>query len=217
MVSQSRQRTCDKEEHGTTVTLSNLNQRFAAPNPEALKELLVLEYGRKRNFMVYVNGEMLSLEDLPGQLFSFETELPDAGKVQFQFKVMDNGKPLSKAGIVTRVDGKVIGRPSFFGLDEREDFPKKLLNRICGEISADGLDVTADYGALIENSISRQEVQGWAQEHLHRGVNSVFSKEIESAQAQLDRKIRERLKRMPEHRRQFAEDAMQRLMRKYLL
>lgn len=207
--------TCNKEDHGTTVTLSNLNQRFAAPNPEVLKELLVLEYGRERDFTVYVNGEALGIEDLPGQLFSFKAELPDAGSVQFQFKVMDSGKPISKAGIVTRVDGKVVGRPSFFGLDEREDVPKKLLNRICGEINADGLDVTADFGALIENSISRQVVQGWAQEHLHREVDSVFSKEIESVQAQLDRKIRERLKRMPEYRRQFAQDAMQRLMLKY--
>lgn len=208
---------CGKDEHGTTVTLSNLNQRFAVPNPEVLRELLVLEYGREHDFTVYVNAEPLSLDDLPGQLFFFEAELPDVGPVRLQFKIMDDEKPLSKAGIVTRVDGKVVGRPSFFGLDKREDFPRKLLNRISGEIVADGLEgeVTADYGALIENSLKRKALQDWTQENLHRETDVVFLKEIESAQSQLDRKIKERLKRMPEYRRQFAEDAMQRLMRKY--
>lgn len=208
---------CDAAEHGTTITLTNLNQRLSPPSPEALRELLVLEYGREREFAIHVNGEVLGLEDIPGELFTHEADLPEVGKVQFQFKIMESGRPLNKAGIVTRVDGKVVGRPSFFGLDEREDFPKKLLNRVCGEINADGLegDVTADWGALIENSTNRQVVQEWAQTHLHEGVEKVFAGEIETAQAQLDRKIRERLKTMPEHRRQFAEEALHRLMRKF--
>lgn len=208
---------CDTNEHGTTITMRNLNDRFSAPSPEALKELLVLEYGREREFVIHVNGEQLSLADIPGQPFLFEEALPDVGKVHLRFKIMDEGTSLSKAGIVTRVDGKVVGKPSFLGLDKREDFPQELLKRVCGEIEADGLegDVTADWGALMENSKNRQMVQEWAEQELHREIECVFAKEIETAQAKLDRKIKERLKRMPENRRQFANQALHRVMCKF--
>lgn len=207
----------NSEEHGTTITLTNLSQRLSPPSPETLREMLVLEYGREREFIIHVNGEALGLDDIPGEFFVHEATLPDVGNVKLQFKIMETARPLNKAGIVTRVDGKVVGKPSFFGLDKREDFPQKLLNRVCGEIIADGLeaDVTADWGALIENSINRQMVQNWAEEQLHLSVETVFSKEIDDAQAQLDRKIKERLKTMPEYRRQFAEESMRRLMRKF--
>ncbi len=208
---------CDPVEHGTTITMSNLNQRLSLPRPDVLRELLMLEYGRERNFLIYVNEQVLGLDDISGQSFKHEVILPEVGKVQFLFKIMDSGKSLNKAGIVTRVEGKVVGKPSFFGLDEREDFPKRLLSRVCGEITADGLgpDVTADWGALIENSTSRQEVQQWAQARLGEAVEGEFEKEIEDTQARLDRKIKEQLQTMPEHRREYAKAALRRLMRKY--
>ncbi len=208
---------CGSDEHGTTITLSDLNQNLEAPKPDVLKELLALEYGRDRDFTIFVNGEQLGFQDIPGEAFSYNDELPGVGKVNLQFKVMESGRPLAKAGIVTRVDGKIVGKPSFFGLDERDDFPKKLLHRISGEIAADGLegDVTADWGAIIENSKARQAVQEWAQEHLNRDVEVVFEREIKTAQAQLNRQIRERLRQLPEYRRQFAQEALDRVMRKF--
>jgi hypothetical protein len=71
-----------------------------------------------------------------------------------KFTVSD-GKPLKHSGIVIRVDGKVVGRATTLGLDEDETIPPKLLKRVYGEIEADGLrnDVTADWGAVIENSL----------------------------------------------------------------
>ena len=46
---------------------------------------------------------------------------------------------LRQPGITLRVDGKSVGKPSFFGLDKRGDFPVRLLRKLYGEVNADGL------------------------------------------------------------------------------
>lgn len=71
---------CEESEHGTTVTLSDLNQKLAFPLPDTLKELLVLEYGRQPGFTLHVNDEPLAQKDIPGQQFTAEVDLPDAAR-----------------------------------------------------------------------------------------------------------------------------------------
>ena len=46
------------------------------------------------------------------------------------------------------MEGKVIGKPHFFGLEDSEDFPKSVLGKIYGEVEADGplSDVNGDWG-----------------------------------------------------------------------
>lgn len=208
---------CDSEKKGTTITLSRLNSRFTVPAPEALKEILALEYGRTSGFTILVNEEPLSHEDIQGQVFTKTVELPGAGTVTLRFTVMTGAKGARHAGIVTRVGGKIVGKPSMFGLDTQEDIPRKLLNRIVGEIEADGLegDVTADWGALFENSAGYQAVQQWAQENLKESVGNVFSQEVSLAKARRQKKIDEVLSKLPEHRRQYATKALDRVMRRF--
>ena len=46
-----------------------------------------------------------------------------------------------------RVGGKVVGQPTFLGLEENPDLPARLLRYVVGEVVADSLeeDVTADW------------------------------------------------------------------------
>lgn len=145
---------CSPDEHGTTITLSNLNQNLAVPNPEKLKQLLIVEYGHQSDFNIFVNDEQLAIEDIPGDSFSEEIEIEGIGLVKLKFTVAEGRKPLKQSGIALRVNGKVVGLTSYFGLEQEEYIPNKLLKRVYGEIEADGLtdDVTADWGAVIENS-----------------------------------------------------------------
>jgi hypothetical protein len=55
---------------------------------------------------------------------------------------------------VYRIGGKVVCKPSFCGLEDEDDIPEKVRNRVYGEIEANGLDkqVTADWDEIIENS-----------------------------------------------------------------
>ena len=208
---------CNAEEHGTTITLSQLSQRLSLPAPEALKELLALEYGRCTDFMITVNDEALSHEDIQGRVFLRTIDMPGVGSVTVRFTVMDGPRGAKHAGIVTRVGGKLIGQPSWFGLEGNDEIPRKLLNRVVGEIEADGLesDVTANGGGLFENSTAYQAVRQWAQDQLKESVGEVFTQEVNLAKARRQKKINDILARLPEHRRPFVAKALDRVLHRF--
>lgn len=208
---------CDPQDHGTTVTLSQLNQNFAVPNVDFFKRLLILEYGRSEEFRILVNDAPLDIGDLPGEEFVYEAELPDVGPVRLRFKVSDGNQGLKQSGIVIRAGGKIVGEPIYFGLQDVEDIPPKLLKKVYGEVEADGLlgGVTADWGAIVENSIPFQVMQPWVRDHLRSAVERVYRDEVRQTRARLQREIQRRLEQMPEHRRQYAEAALQRVMKKF--
>jgi hypothetical protein len=111
----------------------------------------------------------------------------------------------------------VVGKPEFFGLDEADDFPPKLLNKLYGEIEADGLvdHVTADWGALVENSELKAEVRRYVEPILRERFTEVYARDINLAQARLQRKVDARLAALPECKRTFADRAIKKILGKY--
>jgi hypothetical protein len=208
---------CEPNDHGTTVTLSQLNQNFSVPNVDFFKQLLILEYGRSEQFEIVVNGSPLDISDLPGEEFVHEADVPGVGPVRLRFKVSDGRQGLKQSGIAIRAGGKIVGEPIYFGLQEDDEIPPKLLRKVYGEIEADGLldGVTADWGAIIENSIPFRELEPWVRQHLRSGVERVYKKEVRDTRARLRREIQRRIEQIPEHRRQYAEAALQRVMKKF--
>lgn len=205
---------CDPAVRGTTVTLTGLSQAFDPPSPDRLKPLLMLEYGRQADFHLIVNGESVGVEDIPGQTFDRAEDLTPVGAVRLRFTISDGRKTLRQSGVAVRVTGKVVGKPTTFGLEEDEEIPPKLLKKVYGELEADGLaaDVTADWGAVIENSMAYSFVSGWAATHLKSALATVFAKEVQLARARLTQQVQRRLSQMPEHRRPFAEQRIERVL-----
>lgn len=208
---------CDPAGHGTTITLTHLNQNLSFPKPEVLKQLLILEYGREADFNVYVNDDLLDIEDIPGKCFAEEVSLPGVGTVKLRFIIADDKKKLKNTGIVVRVGGKTVGKPGYFGLDNSDDIPRKLLQKVYGEIEADGLadDITADWGAIIENSKVFQAVEEWVRPHLRHGLNKVYKSEMNLAKARLQKQLDQRLASLPEYRREYAKNALEKIMRRF--
>jgi hypothetical protein len=204
---------CDPEEHGTRIILEGLSQQFDPPTPERFKPILMLEYGRQQDFTILVNGEPIGVEDIPGQAYSFEEVLPDVGPTRLRFTVSDGKRALRQSGIALRAAGKIIGRPMTFGLDDDEEVPPKLLKKVYGEVEADGLvdSATADWGDVVETR-AFHAVSGWAAMHLKRALNEVFATEMQLARARLKQDIMRRLAQLPEHRRPFAEQRIQRVL-----
>jgi len=103
---------------------------------------------------IIVNGQQVTISDIPGEAFQKENDLPSVGTVKLFFKIAEAKHPVRQPGILVKVGDKAIGEPSFFGLDERDDVPREVLKRLYGEVNADGLyeDVTADWAAIIEKS-----------------------------------------------------------------
>ena len=196
---------CRAGEHGTTVVLSRLNTKFRLPQPETLRELLALEYGRERDFVILVNGEQLAHEDILGQKFSATVQLPNAGTVTINFTIMDKPAPKSQAGIVMRVAGKIVGPPSFLGLDENPDLPQRLLRHVVGEVIADSLeeDVTADWGQSSRTALHTTEARTWIGDQITHQVRHKFEAEIEDQVKRRDKAIERRIATMPPHRRKL--------------
>ena len=203
--------------NGTSIKLSELNQNFHFPNPERLKQILVAEYGRSEGFSVYINGQKLDIEDIPGETFREEITLPNVGKVTLKFTLADGKTPLKGSGIGIRVQGKLIGRPNYLGLENNEELPKKLLKRVIGEIEADGLkdDVTADWGAIFENSKAYQTILQMLQPKIENAIKSKFKMEVGLQKARLKKSLNKKLEQLPEFKRVFAEKSIEKVLKKF--
>lgn len=208
---------CGPELHGTTITLSDLHQGLAYPDASRLRQILLQDYGRQDDFAITIDGKRLDVDDVSGSYSEQEEELPSAGKVKLRFSISDGKSGLRQPGITLRVDGKAVGRPGFFGLDQRDDFPSKLLRKLYGEIEADGLrdHITAGWDAAVENSELLKEVEGYVQPILREAYEQQYRREIQLAQARLQRAILTRLSALPEHKRVFADRAIKKILDKY--
>lgn len=208
----------EKSASGTTVGLTELSQALRFPYPQKLRELLALDYGQEDGFSIFVNGEKLMHEDLPGESNSVEENLPAGGEARMKFTIMDKPKA-RKAGIIIRVGGKAVGCPTFLGLDKEDDIPQKALKRIVGEIevASEALQdaVTADWGGFVENNVAYEEISSWAADQVRAEVGRVFAKEVNLAKARRQRQINLRLAKLPEHRRHFAQRELDQIFNKY--
>lgn len=205
---------CDKEKHGTTITLEGINQNLNFPNPERLKEILIRDYGREKDFNIIINNENIGVLDLQGRSFSERIELPDGKMATLNFTITE--KPVKQAGIAIRVNNKIIGRPQNFLIDD-EIIPRKLQNRVYGELICDDLeeDLTADFGAVIDNSKLFQKVTEETTEKLKNSVDEVFATDMKMARARYQRKINKELAKLPEYKQPFAKKALYKVLEKF--
>lgn len=208
---------CLLEEKGTSITLLELNENFSFPNSEILKQILVVEYGRKDDFKIKVNDALLDVEDIPGESFESSNSTKSIGNFKAKYTISTSKKKLRQPGIAIRVNGKIVGKPTFLGLENDETIPKKLLNKIYGEIEADGLedDVTADWGAIIENSKGLNELVDKVSPEIKNALFETYQREMNLQQARLQKRINSELSRLPEHKRDFAQKSLDKILRKF--
>jgi len=204
----------NNEEHGTIIRLLGINQNFHYPNPERLKELLIRDYGREKDFQLSINGDELGVLDLHGKSFEEQILLSNGNFALLRYTIAD--KPVKGAGISIRVDNKTIGRPFDF-LSDDDIVPKKLKLRVYGELICDDLrdDVTADNGAIVENSKIFQSVLGIVSRNLKKSVDDVFEVDMKMAKARFQRKINSELSKLPEYKQPFARKALFKTLEKF--
>ncbi len=205
---------CDKSKHGTKITLEGINQNFSFPNPDRLKEILIRDYGREMDFDITINGENIGVLDLQGKSYSERIELPNGKMATLNYTVTE--KPIKQAGIAIRVNNKIIGRPQNF-LSDDEIIPKKLQSRVYGEIICDDLedDLTADFGAVIDNSKLYQKLTASTTEQLRKSVDEVFVTDMRMAKARYQRKINKELEKLPDFKQPFAKKALYKVLEKF--
>lgn len=204
-------------EVGTTVRLSSLDSRLNFPTPDRLREVLIYEYGREDTFKVFVNDSPLSVDDVPGVTAQAITALPIAGDIKLTFTVAEGKRPPRSPGVILKVDGKAVGRPLLFGLDEDEEIPEKLARRVYGEVELTGIDdfVTADWGGVLENSKAFQEIAEFIKSEVKQGLKESHARDLNLQKARLRRQVDQRLQQLPEYRRHYAEIALNRILRRF--
>ncbi|KAB0772292.1 ATP-binding protein [Pseudomonas aeruginosa] len=208
---------CPSEQHGTTITLSNLHQGLVYPDANRLRQLLIQEYGRQKDFTIIIDGKPLAIDDLEGTYTEDTISLSGTGAVALRFSISSGKAGLREPGITLMVDGKAVGKPSFFGLDQCDDFPAKLLRKMYGEIEADGLSeyVTAGWDSVVENSEQFQQVTEYVQSRLRSAFAETHGAEIRLAHARLQKTIHARLAAMPGYKREYADRAIKKVLEKY--
>lgn len=205
---------CEIHEHGTKIVLAGLHSGLAFPNPKKLRQILLQEYGREIDIAISVDGKLLGVDDVDGAFKKIDLTISTIGDVELKFAIAQTKSVSRQPGIAIRVDGKVVGKPSFFGLDEQTDFPPKLLKRLYGEIDADGLreHVTAGWDSLVENSELLARLSDQVRPLVFAAFKEQYGREIQLAQARLQREVHERLAKLPEHRRKYAEVAIKKVL-----
>ncbi len=203
--------------NGTKITLTQLDLSLVSPTSDRLKELLILDYWRESSFDIYINDVMLEVSDIGGVPYKDSTVIKEIGEVLLEFNITDKDITNKRAGIALRVDGKIVGSTSFFGIDEATDIPQKLLKRIYGEIVADGLIayVNADWTSVLYNSIAYQDMSNFVYKKLHLALKENFDKEISLMRARMQKRINEKLKTFPEYKREFAKISLERVLNEF--
>jgi hypothetical protein len=169
------------------------------------------------DFKVYVYGEMVDIEDIPGRQYDQDILLSDGKVAHIRYTISDGKTALKQSGIAVRVGGKIVGDPRFFGLDEYDDIPPRLLKRIFGEVISDSLesDVTADWGAIIDNSRVLSELGEKVRPILYQSFKEVYNEEVSISKSRLNKGIVRGLEKLPAHRRRFAERALDQVLKKF--
>lgn len=205
---------CNKEEHGTTISLTGINQNYTFPNAEKLKQLLSREYLRENDFHVSVNGEAVSVQDIPGQKFEKEITLSNGKTVTAVATITE--KSHKYHGVNYRVDGKVVGRPNNI-LSDNENIPQKVQKRMHVEVKADCLldDTAADWGEINESSKLKQEIEDALKPWLIDSLQEGCKQEMSLAKARHQKKINFYLSKLPENRKQFAKAALEKVIERF--
>ncbi len=204
-----------RSSHGTTVTLTGLNRKLGLPSREKLAQLVVREYGRSENFDVEINDLLVGVADIAGKTHGIDFDVPGVGPAVGTFTISE--KPVKNAGIVFTVGGKVVGDPTFLGLDQDPELPSKLAGHIYGEVEIEGLydHVTADWGSFVENSEGFQAAQLKLRGAVKEGLEDVHRMEVQLAKARHQKEIKKRLAELPENRRKVAQEAVERIFKKF--
>lgn len=205
---------CPMNEHGTSITLTNLNQNLNYPKAEKLKEILAYDYGRELGFQVFINGEQVLRHDIQGTTFTKEYVLPNGTKATATYTISEKPVAGRRAGLILRSGEKTVGKPHHWGLEHDETLTDRLRNRVVGEVKveADAIELTAAGGDVIESDKGLEQLTQAVQADVKASLSEVHTNEVNLAKGRWTQLMKRRLEKVPEHRRPIVEDRLEKLI-----
>jgi hypothetical protein len=205
---------CEKEQHGTTVILKNLNPRLNFPQADKLREILAYDYGRESGIEIFINGDRVHRHEIQGTKFTKDYTLPDGKIASANWTVSEKPVAARNAGIILRAGEKAIGKPHHWGLEHEEQLTDRLRNRVVGEvkIGSETIELTAAGGDVIESDKNFEYLSQAIKEDVKASLSEVHTGEVNLAKARWTQLMKRRLEAVPEHRRGIVEDRLEKLI-----
>jgi hypothetical protein len=183
---------------GTKVALAKLKRHFGVAEIERyLKESVPL---RAKKFAVFLNGKRITSRFIPGRRFPISIKT-FFGPIEGEIIIAAKSDLVEKAGVECRVKQALIRR-EFFDLEKTHVYG---LSRVCGEVNADFLPITADRNDFIRDSqefrifyqVMRSELEKILKE-LKKESEVKYLKKIKEELKEVLSKIRQALMLHPE-------------------
>lgn len=210
---------CSEHETGTTITLSHLAQSMNFPTAESLRHALAPDYGREERFTIKVNGTLLDHLQVAGHKAVASLAGPTDQPMEAEFVIAEKKLPKAMQGIIVKVKGKIVGGPRFFGLDQDDGVSQRLLRHVSGVLHADMLEDEAARTGWTELNESEKNVQAVFDEagrYLKEQLKAAYQKEMSAAHARSMKKYWERVRELPERKREFAKAEILNIVTRYL-
>ncbi|MFF2153798.1 Shedu anti-phage system protein SduA domain-containing protein [Paenibacillus chitinolyticus] len=203
--------------NGTTIKLLGLNQGLNFPSIERFRDILLFEFGRQSDFNIYINKEKITYEDIQGVKKKIKYKLIEAGDITGSIIISENRKPLKNPGVIIRIGGRAIGEPTFFGLEKEEGIPKKILNRIWGEVEANDLInvVNSGWDAISENSKGYSELQEYMKQLLNNEIKKRFKDETNQLQKEILYEFKSKIEKLPLPRQEIVKKSINRVLSRF--
>lgn len=211
--------TCQPGEVGTTITLSFLAQSINFPTAESLRHALAPDYGREEMFEIRINGTRLDHLQMSGHKAVEMLAVPGSKPVAAEFIISDRKLPKAVQGIVVKVMGKIVGPARFFGLDQDETVPPRLLQQVSGVLNADDLEDEAARTGWTDLNESEKKVQAVfaaAGAYLKEQLRFAYQAQMSAAHARFMKKYKARLGELPEHKREYAKQQILQIVTRFL-
>lgn len=163
---------------GTEVRLSSIDGMYRIPTTDQIIRDLLLDFGLVSDFKIYVNEQECLPAKIPGEVFAIDEDNPVFGHVIGAIVVTRSPSNKQQAGLIIRVKHRRVEGPSFFGVED--SFSGKILNRIYGDISVDGLEdiISSGREAFIQHDDRYHAFQEWIKSRVME-VAGKISKEVE--------------------------------------
>ncbi|NWF89933.1 MAG: ATP-binding protein [Ignavibacteriaceae bacterium] len=126
------------ENCGTKVTLDFLDSNYTIPNVQQIGRDIVIDFNFIDDFKIFVNNELCEPTLIKGEVIRIDEITTEFGHVSGTIIVSTSPSKKMKPGVIIRVKNRRVEGPSFFGIEE--DYSSKVMNRMYGDINADGLE-----------------------------------------------------------------------------
>lgn len=197
---------CTTEEHGTTITIRNLNQSLKFPDPARLRQALLREFGLCEDFVIEVNETPISLKDAPGSHYVRQATLPYLGAVRLEFVIAEPCNLGPSQGISMTVAGRRIGERLDLGVSGDVVFAPKLLAQLSGVLAADGLRdlVTADWAGVIVSSPNFIALKDWVRQQVRAPLQDLHNQAVADLHSRMQTRIEKEVNKFPAEQRSIA-------------